>query len=185
MPDPIPARGPSAPMTAERYEPPNPHGRYRYGSWRGGPDPLAPPYDVRAAVDKIGQDLLSAGNLRDSLRELLQRGLDGRGGLDRLAERIAAAPGRRPGGAATSAAPSTRSGPRWTRHWPPSGRPWPASTGTMPASPRWSWTRCPTTWPALYARSSRTSGARPRRGRRTRRSSRCCSARCWTPSSPG
>ena len=50
-------------MSAERYEPPNPHGRYRYGSWHGGPDPLAPPYDVRAAVDKIGADLLSAGNL--------------------------------------------------------------------------------------------------------------------------
>ena len=76
-------------MSAERIEPPNPHGRFRYGSWRGGPDPLAPPYDVRAAVDKIGADLLSAGNLRDSLRELLRRGLDGRGGLDRLAERIA------------------------------------------------------------------------------------------------
>ena len=76
-------------MSAERIEPPNPHGRYRYGSWRGGPDPLAPPYDVREAVDKIGADLLSAGNLRDSLRELLRRGLDGGGGLDRLAERIA------------------------------------------------------------------------------------------------
>ena len=75
-------------MTAERYEAPDPHRPYRYGSWRGGPDPLAAPYDVRAAVDKIGQDLLSAGNLRDSLRELLQRGLDGRGGLDRLAERL-------------------------------------------------------------------------------------------------
>ena len=64
------------------------HGRFRYGSWRGGPDPLAPPYDVRAAVDRIGADLLSAGNLRDSLRELLREGLDGRGGLDRLADRI-------------------------------------------------------------------------------------------------
>ena len=75
-------------MSAERVEPPDPHGRFRYGSWRGGPDPLAPPYDVRAAVDRIGADLLSAGNLRDSLRELLREGLDGRGGLDRLAERI-------------------------------------------------------------------------------------------------
>jgi uncharacterized protein with von Willebrand factor type A (vWA) domain len=75
-------------VSAERYEVPNPHGRYRYGSWRGGPDPLAPPYDVRAAVDKIGADLLSAGSLRDSLRDLLRQGLDGRGGLDKLAERI-------------------------------------------------------------------------------------------------
>src|SRR5918998_2367999 len=83
---PLPTKG--ARMSAERIEPPNPHGRYRYGPWRGGPAPLAPPFDVRAAVDKIGADLLSAGNLRDSLRELLRQGLDGRGGLDKLAERI-------------------------------------------------------------------------------------------------
>ena len=75
-------------MSAERYEPRDPHGRFRYGPWRGGPDPLAAPYDVRAAIDKIGSDVLSAGNVRDSLRELLRDGLDGRGGLDRLAEKI-------------------------------------------------------------------------------------------------
>ena len=75
-------------MSAERYEPRDPHGRFRYGPWRGGPDPLAAPYDVRAAIDKIGSDVLSAGNVRDSLRELLREGLDGRGGLDRLAEKI-------------------------------------------------------------------------------------------------
>jgi uncharacterized protein with von Willebrand factor type A (vWA) domain len=75
----------SEPGGERRRRPP---GRFRYGSWRGGPDPLAPPYDVRAAVDRIGADLLSAGNLRDSLRELLREGLDGRGGLDRLADRI-------------------------------------------------------------------------------------------------
>ncbi len=61
---------------------------YRYGPWRGGPDPLAPPYDVRAAVDRIGADVLAAGNVRDSLRDLMRDGLDGRGGLDRLAERV-------------------------------------------------------------------------------------------------
>ncbi|MGI3785071.1 MAG: hypothetical protein ACRYG2_30295, partial [Janthinobacterium lividum] len=75
-------------MSAERYEPRDPHGRFRYGPWRGGPDPLAAPYDVRAAIDKIGADVLSAGNVRDSLREMLREGLDGRGGLDRLAEKI-------------------------------------------------------------------------------------------------
>ncbi len=64
------------------------HHRYRYGPWRGGPDPLAPPYDVRAAIDQIGQDVMSAGNVRDSMRELMRRGLDGRGGLDRLADKI-------------------------------------------------------------------------------------------------
>jgi uncharacterized protein with von Willebrand factor type A (vWA) domain len=64
------------------------HHRFRYGSWRGGPDPLKPPFDVRAAVDRIGQDVLSAGTLRDALRDLLRRGIDGRGGLDRLTEKV-------------------------------------------------------------------------------------------------
>ena len=30
-------------------------GGYRYGAWHGGADPLAPPFDVRAAVDEIGR----------------------------------------------------------------------------------------------------------------------------------
>jgi uncharacterized protein with von Willebrand factor type A (vWA) domain len=75
-------------MSAERYESPDPHGRFRYGPWRGGRDPLAPPYDLRDALDKIGEDVLSAGTVRDALRELMQRGLDGRGGLDKLAQRL-------------------------------------------------------------------------------------------------
>jgi uncharacterized protein with von Willebrand factor type A (vWA) domain len=73
---------------SERYESPDPHGRFRYGPWRGGRDPLAPPYDLRDALDKIGEDVLSAGTVRDALRELMQRGLDGRGGLDKLAQRL-------------------------------------------------------------------------------------------------
>src|SRR4029450_1208394 len=64
------------------------HHRFRYGPWRGGPAPLGPPVDVREAVDKIGQDVLSAGTVRDSMRDLMRRGLDGRGGLDRLADKI-------------------------------------------------------------------------------------------------
>jgi uncharacterized protein with von Willebrand factor type A (vWA) domain len=75
-------------MSAERYDSGDPHGRFRYGPWRGGRDPLAPPYDLRAALDRIGEDVLAAGTVRDALRDLLQRGLDGRGGLDRLTERI-------------------------------------------------------------------------------------------------
>jgi len=62
--------------------------RFRYGPWRGGPDPLRPPFDVRAAIDKIGQDVLSTGTVRDSLRDLMRRGVDGRGGLDRLLDKI-------------------------------------------------------------------------------------------------
>ena len=61
--------------------------RNRYGVWEGGPDPLAPPYDVRAAVDAVGAEVLSGGSLNDALRNLLRHGPDGRGGLDALRER--------------------------------------------------------------------------------------------------
>ncbi len=46
----------------------------RYGAWDGGPDPLAPPYDVRAAVDAVGRDVLEGRSLREALRDLLRRG---------------------------------------------------------------------------------------------------------------
>ena len=66
--------------------------RSRYGAWHGGADPLAPPYDVRAAVDALGEEVLNGGSLRDALRDLLRRGPrepDGRprGGLDELHDR--------------------------------------------------------------------------------------------------
>ncbi|WFE64161.1 VWA domain-containing protein [Micromonospora sp. WMMD714] len=61
--------------------------RFRYGQWQGGPDPLAPPYDVRAAVDAVGAEVLAGGSLREALRDLLRRGPQGRGGLDELAAR--------------------------------------------------------------------------------------------------
>jgi uncharacterized protein with von Willebrand factor type A (vWA) domain len=64
-----------------------PTNRYRYGAWRGGPDPLAPPYDVRAAVDQVGADVLAGGSLREALRDLLRRGPQGSRGLDDLAAR--------------------------------------------------------------------------------------------------
>lgn len=61
--------------------------RFRYGVWQGGPDPLAPPYDVRAAVDQVGSEVLAGGSLREALRNLLRRGPDGGRGLDDLAAR--------------------------------------------------------------------------------------------------
>ncbi|WP_138761052.1 VWA domain-containing protein [Modestobacter altitudinis] len=57
---------------------------YRYGRWRGGPDPLAPPYDVAAAVDEIGDQVLGGSGVREAMRDLLRRGTDGRRGLDQL-----------------------------------------------------------------------------------------------------
>ncbi|MDR7273820.1 hypothetical protein [Catenuloplanes atrovinosus] len=61
--------------------------RFRYGAWRDGPDPLAPPFDVRAAVDQVGGEILEGRNLRDALRDLLRRGPRGERGLDDLAAR--------------------------------------------------------------------------------------------------
>ncbi|MET7419821.1 hypothetical protein [Dactylosporangium sp. NPDC005555] len=63
------------------------HNRFRYGAWRGGPDPLAPPFDVRAAVDQVGAEVLEGGSLRDALRNLLRNGPDGGRGLDDLLAR--------------------------------------------------------------------------------------------------
>ncbi|MDP9796579.1 uncharacterized protein with von Willebrand factor type A (vWA) domain [Catenuloplanes nepalensis] len=61
--------------------------RFRYGAWRDGPDPLAPPFDVRAAVDQVGSEILEGRNLRDALRDLLRRGPRGERGLDDLSAR--------------------------------------------------------------------------------------------------
>ena len=85
-----------------------------------------------------------AASLRDALRDLLRRGLDGRGGLDDLADAGPPDARRRPGGAATSAAPSTRSGPRSTRRWPQErDDPRRPATATTPGWPRWSSTTLP------------------------------------------
>ncbi|HEV7212436.1 MAG TPA: VWA domain-containing protein [Blastococcus sp.] len=57
---------------------------YRYGRWHGGPDPLAPPYDLGNAVDEIGDSVLGGSGVREALRELLRRGTEGRRGLEEL-----------------------------------------------------------------------------------------------------
>ena len=61
---------------------------YRYGEYDGGPDPLAPPYDVRGALDDMGEDILGGGTPAEALRELLRRGWQGRRGLDDLLRRV-------------------------------------------------------------------------------------------------
>ncbi|BCY12251.1 VWA domain-containing protein [Actinoplanes sp. L3-i22] len=64
-----------------------PRNVFRYGAWQDGPDPLAPPYDVRAAVDEMGERVMQGDSLRDALRDLIRRGpRDGRG-LENLRDR--------------------------------------------------------------------------------------------------
>ncbi|MDQ3825696.1 MAG: VWA domain-containing protein [Actinomycetota bacterium] len=62
--------------------------RYSYGPWHGGPDPLAPPPDLSAALDQIGRDVMDGASPRAAMRELLRLGLPGTRGMDELARRI-------------------------------------------------------------------------------------------------
>src|SRR5262249_10641242 len=58
---------------------------YRYGQYRDGPDPLEPPYDVRGALDELGESVLEGADPASALRELLRTGMPGHRGLrDRL-----------------------------------------------------------------------------------------------------
>ncbi|MGH3792116.1 MAG: hypothetical protein ACRDQ9_15235, partial [Pseudonocardiaceae bacterium] len=61
---------------------------YRYGPWDGGPDPLAAPADLSAALNQIGRDVMDGASPRTAIRELLRRGLPGTRGMDELARRI-------------------------------------------------------------------------------------------------
>ncbi len=60
---------------------------YRYGAWSGGPDPLAAPFDVREALDEIGDDVLGGMSPRAALNRMLRRGAADRNGLDGLRRR--------------------------------------------------------------------------------------------------
>jgi uncharacterized protein with von Willebrand factor type A (vWA) domain len=62
---------------------------WRYGTWRGGRDPLEPPFDVRAALDDIGRDVLGGSGIRDAVDRLLRRGPGRRRGLDDLRRDLA------------------------------------------------------------------------------------------------
>src|SRR6476620_4457638 len=61
---------------------------YSYGPYLDGPDPLAPPLDLRAALDKIGRDVMEGSSLQQALRELLRQGTDDRRGLDELTRQL-------------------------------------------------------------------------------------------------
>ena len=62
--------------------------RNRYGEWRGGADPLAPPYDVRSALDEIGDSVLDGLSPSEAMQQLMRRGMQGRRGLDELLRQI-------------------------------------------------------------------------------------------------
>ncbi|HEV7579910.1 MAG TPA: VWA domain-containing protein [Mycobacterium sp.] len=57
----------------------------RYAAYSGGPDPLAPPVDLREALEQIGQDVMGGTSPRRALSELLRRGTKSMPGADRLA----------------------------------------------------------------------------------------------------
>ncbi|HEX4703715.1 MAG TPA: VWA domain-containing protein [Pseudonocardiaceae bacterium] len=62
--------------------------RYAYGPYHDGPDPLAPPLDLREALDEIGREVMEGGSPRSALEELLRRGMRGTSGLDELTRRL-------------------------------------------------------------------------------------------------
>jgi len=61
---------------------------YRYGPYRDGPDPLAPPYDARRALDELGESVLGGTDPGAALRDLQRRGFQGRRGLDDMLRRV-------------------------------------------------------------------------------------------------
>ncbi|HUR13702.1 MAG TPA: hypothetical protein VM097_04335 [Mycobacteriales bacterium] len=62
---------------------------FRYGAWDGGPDPLAPPYDLAEAVDELGDRVLAGDTVRQALRALLRQGTQGVRGLDAMRRDVA------------------------------------------------------------------------------------------------
>ncbi|WP_059016972.1 VWA domain-containing protein [Mycobacterium sp. M26] len=57
-------------------------------AYTGGPDPLAPPVDLREALEQIGQDVMEGTSPRRALSELLRRGTQNMKGADRLAAEV-------------------------------------------------------------------------------------------------
>src|SRR5215467_8046833 len=63
--------------------------RSRYTAYDGGPDPLAAPVEIAAALDAIGEDVMAGYSPERAMREFLRRGGQERRGLDDLARRVA------------------------------------------------------------------------------------------------
>ena len=61
---------------------------YRYGQYRGGADPLAAPYDARAALDELGDAVLAGSDPAAALRDLIRRGMRDQRGLDDMLRRV-------------------------------------------------------------------------------------------------
>ncbi|MBF6350678.1 MULTISPECIES: vWA domain-containing protein [Nocardia] len=61
---------------------------YSYGPYHEGPDPLAPPLDLRAALADIGREVMEGSSPRSALEELLRRGTSGLPGLEELTRRL-------------------------------------------------------------------------------------------------
>ncbi|WP_454195320.1 vWA domain-containing protein [Nocardia sp. Marseille-Q1738] len=62
--------------------------RYSYGPYHEGPDPLAPPLDLREALDRIGREVMEGSSPRSALQELLRRGTSTMPGLEELTRRV-------------------------------------------------------------------------------------------------
>ena len=60
----------------------------RYSGYTGGPDPLAPPVDLREALEQIGEDVMAGTSPRRALSELLRRGTQNTKGADKLAAEV-------------------------------------------------------------------------------------------------
>ena len=63
--------------------------RSRYTPYVDGPDPLAPPVDLKEALDAIGEDVMAGASPERAMREFLRRGGRQQSGLDDLARRVA------------------------------------------------------------------------------------------------
>lgn len=66
---------------------PRPHDAH-YAAYTGGPDPLAPPVDLREALEQIGEDVMAGASPRRAMQELLRRGNKNLKGADRLAAEV-------------------------------------------------------------------------------------------------